>query len=196
MSQFSGHSNKDSISSTPNSSPPPDGPNPLRASIPHRKTTPIVPPLDTSSPVHPSSPIDTPITNSPQGRNRSNSGRPLSIVQTFQPPIMDVGDDTIPELLPIFTFLNSHSNKLYQEGYFLKLDDQNTRALARAYFVSLFVPSNNFCRWTPQPRQDVDRVLCSARRHCIVTMGRRRTGRSRRGWRGAAEIHQPDRCLH
>lgn len=39
---------------------------------------------------------------------------------------MDVGDDTIPELQPIFTFLNSHSNKLYQEGYFLKLDDQNT----------------------------------------------------------------------
>lgn len=40
---------------------------------------------------------------------------------------MDVGDDTPPELQPIFTFLNSHSNKLYQEGYFLKLDDQNTR---------------------------------------------------------------------
>lgn len=40
---------------------------------------------------------------------------------------MDVGEDTIPELQPIFTFLNSHSNKLYQEGYFLKLDDQNTR---------------------------------------------------------------------
>ncbi|PFH57718.1 hypothetical protein XA68_14664 [Ophiocordyceps unilateralis] len=30
-------------------------------------------------------------------------------------------------LQPIFTFLNSHSNKLYQEGYFLKLDDQNTQ---------------------------------------------------------------------
>lgn len=51
-------------------------------------------------------------------------------MQTFQPPIMDVGDDTIPELQPIFTFLNSHSNKLYQEGYFLKLDDQNTRTFA------------------------------------------------------------------
>lgn len=49
------------------------------------------------------------------------------MVQTFQPPLMDVGDDTPPELQPIFTFLNSHSNKLYQEGYFLKLDDQNTR---------------------------------------------------------------------
>ncbi|OTB05573.1 hypothetical protein M426DRAFT_38230, partial [Hypoxylon sp. CI-4A] len=40
---------------------------------------------------------------------------------------MDVNEDTIPELQPIFTFLNSHANKLYQEGYFLKLDDQNTQ---------------------------------------------------------------------
>lgn len=125
MSQLSGHS-KDS----PGSSPPND--NPFHAPA-HRNITPIsvqtsVPPLHHFSS---DSPIDTPITNSPiditKGRNRSNSGRPLSIVQTFQPPVMDVGDDTIPELQPIFTFLNSHSNKLYQEGYFLKLDDQNTR---------------------------------------------------------------------
>ncbi|KAF2221952.1 hypothetical protein BDZ85DRAFT_200499 [Elsinoe ampelina] len=39
---------------------------------------------------------------------------------------MDTGD-TIPELQPIFTFLNSHSNKLYQEGYFLKLHDLDSR---------------------------------------------------------------------
>lgn len=51
------------------------------------------------------------------------------MVQTYQPPLMDVGEDTIPELQPIFSFLNSHSNKLYQEGYFLKLDDQNSRTL-------------------------------------------------------------------
>ena len=44
----------------------------------------------------------------------------------YQPPLMDT-QDTIPELLPIFTFLNSHSNKLYQEGYFLKLNDLDTR---------------------------------------------------------------------
>jgi CCR4-NOT transcriptional complex subunit CAF120 len=49
------------------------------------------------------------------------------MVQTYQPPLMDVNEDTLPELQPIFTFLNSHGNKLYQEGYFLKLDDQNTR---------------------------------------------------------------------
>ena len=40
---------------------------------------------------------------------------------------MEVSQDTLPELQRIFMFLNSHSNKLYQEGYFLKLDDQNTR---------------------------------------------------------------------
>lgn len=40
---------------------------------------------------------------------------------------MEVNEDTIPELQPIFSLLNSHSNKLYHEGYFLKLDDQNTR---------------------------------------------------------------------
>lgn len=52
------------------------------------------------------------------------------MVQAYQPPLMDVNEDTIPELQPIFTFLNSHGNKLYQEGYFLKLDDQNTRSLS------------------------------------------------------------------
>jgi CCR4-NOT transcriptional complex subunit CAF120 len=36
---------------------------------------------------------------------------------------METNKDTPPELLPIFTFLNSHANKLYQEGYFLRLND-------------------------------------------------------------------------
>ncbi|KAK4162057.1 hypothetical protein QBC43DRAFT_336600 [Cladorrhinum sp. PSN259] len=40
---------------------------------------------------------------------------------------MDVTQETLPELQPIFTLLNSHSNKLYQEGYFLKLDDQDIK---------------------------------------------------------------------
>ncbi|EQL03683.1 PH domain protein [Ophiocordyceps sinensis CO18] len=64
--------------------------------------------------------------NSPSQRPRSTS-RPMSMVQTYQPPLMDINEDTIPELQPIFTFLNSHSNKLYGEGYFLKLDDQNSQ---------------------------------------------------------------------
>jgi CCR4-NOT transcriptional complex subunit CAF120 len=59
-------------------------------------------------------------------RERAPS-RPMSMVQTYQPPLMDVNQDTLPELQPIFSFLNSHGNKLYQEGYFLKLDDQNIR---------------------------------------------------------------------
>ena len=40
---------------------------------------------------------------------------------------MEVAQDTPPELAPIFSFLNSHSNKLYQEGYFLKLHDLDAR---------------------------------------------------------------------
>ncbi|KAJ4295717.1 hypothetical protein N0V88_004419 [Collariella sp. IMI 366227] len=40
---------------------------------------------------------------------------------------MAINEQTLPELQPIFTLLNSHSNKLYQEGYFLKLDDQDIR---------------------------------------------------------------------
>lgn len=41
----------------------------------------------------------------------------------FQQPAPDPSREAIPELVPIFTFLNSHTNKLYQEGYFLKLND-------------------------------------------------------------------------
>ncbi|KAH7196997.1 PH domain-containing protein [Fusarium flagelliforme] len=76
-------------------------------------------PLNGGSPIEPST-----------RRRRSSSAassRPPSMVLAHQPPIMDITEDTIPELQPIFSFLNSHSNKLYQEGYFLKLDDQNTQ---------------------------------------------------------------------
>lgn len=55
------------------------------------------------------------------------SSRPMSMIQTYQPPVMEVGADTLPELQRIFTFLNSHSNKLYQEGYFLKFHDTDAR---------------------------------------------------------------------
>jgi CCR4-NOT transcriptional complex subunit CAF120 len=51
----------------------------------------------------------------------------MSMIQTYQPPVMDIGADTLPELHRIFTFLNSHSNKLYQEGYFLKFHDTDAR---------------------------------------------------------------------
>ncbi|KAK3995468.1 hypothetical protein QBC44DRAFT_389423 [Cladorrhinum sp. PSN332] len=72
-------------------------------------------------------PKSSPKSSSPAGaRPRSNS-RPLSMVQTYHPSLMDVTQETLPELQPIFTLLNSHSNKLYQEGYFLKLDDQDIK---------------------------------------------------------------------
>ena len=49
----------------------------------------------------------------------------MSIVQPYQPPLLEVERDTLPELQPVFTFLNSHSKKIYTEGYFLKLNDLN-----------------------------------------------------------------------
>ncbi|RBA16377.1 hypothetical protein FPRO05_11712 [Fusarium proliferatum] len=80
---------------------------------------------DYGTPINGGSPIE------PSARRRRSSSaassRPPSMVLAHQPPIMDITEDTIPELQPIFSFLNSHSNKLYQEGYFLKLDDQNTQ---------------------------------------------------------------------
>ena len=76
---------------------------------------------NSASPQHVAAPArDSP---PPRTRERSSSNRPMSMVQTYQPPVMEIAQDTIPELQPIFSFLNSHSNKLYQEGYFLKLTD-------------------------------------------------------------------------
>ncbi|KAL9024338.1 MAG: hypothetical protein Q9196_006588 [Gyalolechia fulgens] len=78
-----------------------------------------------------------PATDSPTPRQRTraataSSSRPMSMVQTYQPPYMDIGQDVIPELQPIFSFLNSHSNKLYQEGYFLKLNDLDSHGRPNA----------------------------------------------------------------
>ncbi|OIW35482.1 hypothetical protein CONLIGDRAFT_608793 [Coniochaeta ligniaria NRRL 30616] len=147
MSQFSA-THKDSRTPTPTSSPPPadvqshDHQNPVpngdkefrnstdsypqppnRYSLPAESTPPS--PARAEFPQSHPTAEESP-TASPTGRPRSTS-RPLSMVQTYQPTLMDVNEDTIPELQPIFTFLNSHQNKLYQEGYFLKLDDQDTR---------------------------------------------------------------------
>ena len=65
------------------------------------------------------------------------------MVQTYQPPVMAVTEQTLPELQPIFTLLNSHSNKLYQEGYFLKLDDQDIRR--RPCSASCTIGVADFC---------------------------------------------------
>ena len=82
-----------------------------------------------SSSSHNVSRISTASPNPPRNRNEvRTSSRPSSMIQAYQPTMMDT-DDTIPELLPIFTYLNSHSNKLYQEGYFLKLNDLDAREI-------------------------------------------------------------------
>ena len=66
-------------------------------------------------------------------RNESDPrphSRRNSLAHGYQPPLMDIDHDTPAELQPIFTYLNSHSNKLYQEGYFLKLHDLDSRETA------------------------------------------------------------------
>ncbi|KAK4691213.1 hypothetical protein P7C71_g5737, partial [Lecanoromycetidae sp. Uapishka_2] len=70
------------------------------------------------------------------------------MVQTYQPPTMEIAGDTIPELQPIFTFLNSHANKLYQEGYFLKLNDLDSQGRP-----------NNDRSWTESFAQLVGTIL-------------------------------------
>jgi CCR4-NOT transcriptional complex subunit CAF120 len=52
------------------------------------------------------------------------------MVIAYNPPMMETSSDTPPELSPVFAFLNSHANKLYQEGYFLKLHDLDSRKIA------------------------------------------------------------------
>ena len=81
----------------------------------------------------------------PRTRERSSSMRPMSMVQTYQPPVMEIAQDTIPELQPIFTFLNSHSNKLYQEGYFLKLNDLDSSPSILSLLVNAL--TDTMCRW-------------------------------------------------
>lgn len=98
-------------------------------------------------------------------RTERSSSRPISMVQTYQPPLMEIAQDTIPELQPIFTFLNSHSNKLYQEGYFLKLNDLDSRRLGLSIlgrcFAECFVEGrpNNDRSWTECFAQLVGTIL-------------------------------------
>jgi CCR4-NOT transcriptional complex subunit CAF120 len=82
--------------------------------------------VDKDSPVQPQtqpSPTEPPQSNSRIGRTKS---RPTSMVYTS--PAMEIAqDNNVGELLPVFNFLSSQTNKLYQEGYFLKLNDLDTR---------------------------------------------------------------------
>lgn len=109
---------------------------------------------NSASPQHAAAPAsDSPTPLRTRGE-RSSSIRPMSMVQTYQPPTMEVAGDTIPELQPIFTFLNSHANKLYQEGYFLKLNDLDSRAFL--IIPSVDLSANGIYRWPTQQRQILD----------------------------------------
>ncbi|KAK0737631.1 hypothetical protein B0T21DRAFT_411068 [Apiosordaria backusii] len=87
-------------------------------------TTPATSPEDEHAPVV--AVLTSPPSRSPHPRAK-RSERPRSISQTYRPLIMELSNQTPAEFLPIFSLLNSHSNKLYQEGYFLKLDDQDIK---------------------------------------------------------------------
>ncbi|KAJ5823935.1 hypothetical protein N7447_006275 [Penicillium robsamsonii] len=75
----------------------------------------------TTPPDTPSPPTGlSPVSSGPRGGTGS---RPASMIISRNPPLMQQAGDTPPELSPIFSFLNIHTNKVYNEGYFLKLND-------------------------------------------------------------------------
>ncbi|KAL2863871.1 PH domain protein [Aspergillus lucknowensis] len=70
---------------------------------------------------------DTPSPHdSPPSKAEQSVSRPRSTVFSQSPPFMQLADDTPAELQRIFAYLNSHANKLFYEGYFLKLNDLDT----------------------------------------------------------------------
>ena len=82
-------------------------------------------------------PVTPPRTRTDREKTDRSSSRPSSRPGSmlFPLPAMDIGGDTIPELQPIFRFLNSHANKLYQEGYFLKLNDLDISQYLTDYMI-------------------------------------------------------------
>ncbi|KAH1314529.1 hypothetical protein KXV22_000982 [Aspergillus fumigatus] len=78
----------------------------------------------------PSPDTPSPIEGSPSQLTKKAErriSRPASTVFSHNPPLTELSEDTPPELQPIFTYLNNHANKLYHEGYFLKLNDLDTQ---------------------------------------------------------------------
>ena len=70
--------------------------------------------------------LDAQVPTQPRpSRNGQSHPRPLSIANTLQPPLLEISHDIPPELQPVFSYLSSHSKKLYTEGYFLRLIDLN-----------------------------------------------------------------------
>lgn len=170
---------------------PPKSPTPT--STPPRQTT-APEATSTSTPKHLPGPAQDSSTPT-RTRTERSSSRPMSIVQAYQPPLMEIAQDTLPELQPIFTFLNSHSNKLYQEGYFLKLNDLDSRMFGQSTYLWRLAAKSS-CRGTGTCRPIMGRVLCSTSRHRVIVVGcsSTRRGWSRRG--GCAKVHQSGRCFN
>ncbi|KAI2788966.1 hypothetical protein POX_e06991 [Penicillium oxalicum] len=94
-----------------------------------RNVTPIhTPPRrQTPPPETPSPPPELAPVAATNPRGDGISSRPASMLFSRNPPLMTHEEGTPPELSPIFSFLNVHTNKVYQEGYFLKLNDQDSQ---------------------------------------------------------------------
>ena len=121
---------RDRRSPGPDDSPPSTRPTPSPSGDSARRP----PNIDTEMPQFSAQRLDESGKASPgspkklsRARGDSKPARPNSMMQTHNPHQMEVANDTPPELQPIFSYLNSHSNKLYQEGYFLKLHDLDSR---------------------------------------------------------------------
>ncbi|KAL5113693.1 hypothetical protein ACEQ8H_008422 [Pleosporales sp. CAS-2024a] len=140
MSQWGGNAHVHVQKPPPSTAASPPPPSPVPPISPSKLPSSLAPAIAVDNPSPSSSPGRHQRAYSPDSRA---SSRPMSMIQTYQPPVMEVGADTLPELQRIFTFLNSHSNKLYQEGYFLKFHDTDARGRPAAdrkwqeYFVQL-----------------------------------------------------------
>lgn len=122
MSVFGGSSRKDNLSQHHRTSSAS-----LTLNNPPRRVD--TPSSDTPSPLDAS-----PITGTPHVERRVTS-RPESTLFSHNPPLLEFSQDTPPELQPIFGYLNSHANKLYHEGYFLKLNDLDIRAYPMGFVI-------------------------------------------------------------
>lgn len=113
---------------------------------------------------------------------------------TYQAPQTDIARDTLPELMPVFSFLNSQSNKLYQEGYFLKLNDLDTRMfiiLAEVYHgdANLLLRS----RRPTLRRSKMDGMFCATCGNRTLVLGCRCPRRCWSGRGSGSHLHQPCR---
>lgn len=129
-------------------------------------------------PTTPSPPTDTSPGSS--GLRVGNGSRPASMIFSRNPPLMQQAVDTPPELSPIFSFLNIHSNKVYQEGYFLKLNDLDSRKgnptpPGRRAGKGGLTSGRRTAFWGSA----MGGMLRTVGRNCSFTMGWRCAGRSR-----------------